>query len=45
MVESISHTQIRNIILKHGVKWRNSKITLGTSLDPEYHLKKRELKN
>ena len=45
MIESISHTQIRNIILKHGIKWRNSKITLGTSLDPEYHLKKRESKN
>ena len=45
LVESISHTEIRNIILKHGVKWRNSKITLGTSLDPEYHLKKRESKN
>ena len=45
LVESISHTQIRNITLKHGVKWRNSKITLGTSLDLEYHLKKRESKN
>jgi transposase len=45
LVESISHTEIRNIILKHGVKWRNSKITLGASLDPEYHLKKRESKN
>ena len=45
LVESISHTQIRNITLKHGVKWRNSKIILGTSLDPEYHLKKRESKN
>ena len=45
LVESISHTEIRNIIIKHGVKWRNSKITLGTSLDPEYHLKKRESKN
>jgi transposase len=46
LVESISHTEIRNIILKHGVKWRkNSKITLGNSLDPEYHLKKRESKN
>jgi transposase len=42
LVESISHTQIRNIILKHGIKWRDSKITLGTSVDPEYHLKKRE---
>ena len=45
MVESISHTQIRNIILKYDIKWRNSKITLGNSVDPEYHLKKRELKN
>jgi transposase len=45
LVESISHTEIRNIILKHGVKWRHSKITLGTSMDPEYHLKKRESKN
>jgi hypothetical protein len=41
LVESISHTEIRNIILKHGIKWRNSKITLGISLDPEYHLKKK----
>ncbi len=31
LIESISHTEIRNIILKHGVKWRNSKITLGSS--------------
>jgi hypothetical protein len=45
IVESISHTEIRNIILKHGVKWRHSKITLGTRMDPEYHLKKRESKN
>jgi len=42
MDESTSHTQIRNIILKQGFKWRNSKITLGTHLHPEYHLKKRE---
>ena len=45
LVESISHTEIRNIILKHGIKWRQSKITLGNSQDPEYHLKKRGLKN
>ena len=44
LVDSISHTEIRNILLKHGVKWRQSKITLGNSQDPEYHLKKRELK-
>ena len=45
IVDSISHTEVRNILLKHGIKWRKSKITLGTSLDPEYHLKKRESKN
>lgn len=44
LVDSISHTQIRNILLKHGIKYRQSKITLGNSTDPEYHLKKRELK-
>ena len=31
LVESISHTEIRNIILKHGIRWRQSKITLGDS--------------
>jgi transposase len=46
LVDSISHTEIRNILLKHGIKYhRQSKITLGTSTDPEYDLKKRELKN
>ena len=35
LVDSISHTEIRNILLKHGVKWRQSKITLGNSQDPE----------
>src|SRR6185312_9771040 len=46
LVDSISHTEIRNILLKHGIKWRQqSKITLGNSQDPEYHLKKRGLKN
>jgi transposase len=44
LVNSISHTQIRNTLLKHGIRYRQSKITLGYSLDPEYHLKKRELK-
>jgi transposase len=44
LVNSISHTQIRNILLKHGIRYRQSKITLGYSLDPEYRLKKRELK-
>jgi transposase len=44
IVDSISHTEVRNILLKHGIRYRKSKITLGNSLDPEYHLKKRELK-
>ena len=46
LVDSISHTEIRNILLKHGIKYhRQSKITLGSSTDPEYDLKKRGLKN
>ncbi|MDN5865762.1 MAG: helix-turn-helix domain-containing protein [Candidatus Nitrosocosmicus sp.] len=46
LVDSISHTEIRNILLKHGIKYhRQSKITLGNSIDPEYDLKKRGLKN
>jgi transposase len=44
LVNSISHTQIRNILIKHGIRYRRSKTTLGNSQDPEYHLKKRELK-
>ena len=45
LVDSISHTEIRNILLKYGIKYRQSKITLGVSTDAEYHLKKRELKS
>ncbi len=41
LVDSISHTEIRNILLKHGLRYRQSKITIGNSTDPEYHLKKR----
>jgi len=44
LVNSISHTEIRNILLKHGIRYRQSKVTLGNSTDPEYHFKKRELK-
>jgi transposase len=44
LVDSISHTEIRNIFLKYGIRYRQSKVTLGDSLDPEYHLKKRESK-
>ena len=45
LVDSISHTEIRNILLKYEIRYRKSKITLGDSTDPEYHLKKRELKS
>ncbi|MDN5845640.1 MAG: helix-turn-helix domain-containing protein [Candidatus Nitrosocosmicus sp.] len=46
IVDSISHTEIRSILLKHGIKYhRQSKITLRTSTDPEYDLKKRGSKN
>lgn len=44
-VDSISHTEIRNILLKHGIRYRQSKVTLSDSMDPEYHLKKSALKN
>ena len=44
LVGTISHTEIRNILLKHGIRYRQSKITPGNSQDPEYHLKKRGLK-
>jgi hypothetical protein len=42
MVDKISHVKIRNIILKHGTKWRKSKTVLSNkSNDPaEYALKK-----
>jgi hypothetical protein len=33
------------MLLKHGIIYRQSKVTLGYSMDPEYHLKKSELKN
>jgi len=40
LVDNISHTKVRNILLNHGIKWRQqSKITLGNSQDPEYNLK------
>ena len=42
LIDAISHAGIRNILLKHHIKWRQSKLTLGNGLDPECHLKKRE---
>ncbi len=44
MVEKISHSEIRNILLKHKIKWRKSKTVLSNkSNDPEYALKKSTL--
>ena len=40
IVESISHAEIRNVLLKHGIEWRHSKTILGKSRDPVYDLKK-----
>ena len=31
LVDTISHTEIRNILLKHEIRYRQSKITLGKS--------------
>jgi transposase len=31
LVDSISHTEIRNIFLKHEIRYRKSKVTLGDS--------------
>lgn len=39
-VDRISHAEIRNILLKHKIKWRKSKTALSKSNDPEYDLKK-----
>lgn len=40
LVDRISHTEIRNILLKHEIKWRQSKMVMGHSQDPEYNIKK-----
>lgn len=45
IVSNISHTEIKNVLVKHGIEWRNSKTVMGKSRDPEYELKKRGLKN
>ena len=44
LIDAISHTEMRNILIKHGIRYRQAKITLENSTDPEYHLKKRGLK-
>ena len=45
LVDKISHSEIRNILLKHGTKWRNSKTVLSAKRinDPDYTLKKSTL--
>ncbi len=45
LVDRISHSEIRNILLKHGTKWRKSKTVLSTKRinDPDYTLKKSTL--
>jgi transposase len=44
MVDKISHSEIRNILLKHNIKWRKSKTVLSNkSNDSEYTLKKSTL--
>jgi hypothetical protein len=45
LVDKISHTEIRNILLKHNIKWRKSKTVLFKSNDSEYTLKKSTLSN
>jgi transposase len=45
LVDKISHSEIRNILLKYKIKWRKSKTVLSNkrSNDPEYTLKKSTL--
>jgi transposase len=41
--QGISHTRIKDILNESKIEWRNSKMVLGKSRDPEYELKKRGL--
>jgi hypothetical protein len=43
--DGVSHSEIRNVLLKYNVRWRHSKTMLGGSRDPEYELKKSVLKS
>lgn len=42
IVSGISHAEVRNVLLKHGMGWRHSKTVLNNSKDPQYDLKKDE---
>ena len=44
VVDKISHAEIRNILLKHGTRWRKSKTVLKSN-DPDYALKKSTFNN
>jgi metal-dependent hydrolase (beta-lactamase superfamily II) len=44
IIKGVSHSEIRNVLLKYNVRWRRSKTILGGSRDPEYELKKSVLK-
>ncbi|HVI21181.1 MAG TPA: helix-turn-helix domain-containing protein [Bacillus sp. (in: firmicutes)] len=43
LVDKISHSEIRNILLNHNIKWRKSKTVLCKNNDSEYTLKKSTL--
>ena len=43
LVDAISHTEVRNILLKHGIKYRQSKITLGHSSNPRISFEKKRI--
>ena len=45
IINNISHTEVKNVLVKHGIEWRNSKTILDKSRDPEYELKKIGLKS
>jgi transposase len=44
IIKGVSHSEIRNVLLKYNVRWRRSKTMLCGSRDPEYELKKSVLK-
>ena len=33
LVESISHTKVKNVMLKHGIEWRNSKSAFNITME------------
>ena len=45
LVDKISHSEIRNILLKYNIKWRKSKTVLSKNNDSEYALKKSHIEH